>query len=76
MTPYERRDAQTAEAIRREIEKVKTNAQRCGWKPTQEAWHRAFGEISGLHRALQLIDPNANDVLPPLPLSFTSVLKP
>lgn len=64
MTPFEERDEHTAKMIRREIDKVVENAHKCGWKPTEMAWHRAFGEIAGMHRILQLIDPDANQVRP------------
>jgi len=62
MTPFEERDKQMATRIRREIEQVKLKAQRCGWTPQHSAWHRAFGEIAGLHRILGLIDPDADDM--------------
>lgn len=64
MSPSDERDKQTASLIRREIEKVKTIADRCGWSPQDFAWHRAFGEISGMHRILELIDPDANAMRP------------
>jgi hypothetical protein len=67
MTPFETRDAQTAAAIRREIAKLKADAERRGWSPQSRPWLLQFGKIAGLHLALELIDYNANDVLPPLP---------
>jgi hypothetical protein len=66
MSPFAKRDAQLADLIRREIAEAKERAQLCGWKPSMTAWHRAFGEISGMHRVLQLIDREADDVMPPL----------
>lgn len=64
MTPIEERDAQMAKRIRREIEQIKLKTDRCGWTPNDTAWHRAFGEIAGMHRILELIDPDANSVRP------------
>lgn len=64
MTPFEGRDAQIAAMIRDRIERVKVEAKRCGWHPTSQAWHRAFGQLSGLHQVLELIDRDANDVRP------------
>lgn len=61
------RDAEIAHLLRREIDKLKAHAARCGWQPGTHAWHRAFGELSGLHRALEFIDPDANNVRPFLP---------
>jgi hypothetical protein len=52
------RDKQIAELIRREIDAVKVNALRCGWKPTDKAWHRAFGEIAGMYKIMALVDPD------------------
>lgn len=64
MTPWEERDDQTAKMIRREIEKVRVRVQSCRLSPHELAWHRAFGEIAGMHRILELIDSEANDVRP------------
>lgn len=36
------------------IAKIKEDATRFRWTPDSTAWHRAFGEIAGLHRALEL----------------------
>lgn len=64
MTPFEERDDQTAKMIRREIDKVVDNVRNCGWTSQETAWHRAFGEVAGMHRILALIDADANQVLP------------
>lgn len=62
MTPFEERDEQLRLLVRREIDKVKEQAACCGWHPHSHAWHRAFGEIAGMHKILQLIDPDAHQV--------------
>jgi len=62
MTPYEERDAELASLIRREIDELKDRARACNWHPTTLAWHRAFGELSGMHRILALIDPDPGHV--------------
>lgn len=64
MTPFEERDAETAKLIRREIERVKQKTKQCAWTTRDTAWHRAFGEIAGMHRILELIDPDANELRP------------
>ena len=58
MTPFEMRDAQIAAMIRREIDKVKLEVEKYGWKSPSNEWHRAFGQIAGLFQALALIDPD------------------
>ena len=72
MTPYEERDAELAAMVRREITELKSRAKACNWHPTTHAWHRAFGELSGMHRILSLIDPepgsfSVHDLAPALP---------
>lgn len=62
MTPFEERDEQFRLLVRREIDKTKEQAKKHGWHPSTTAWHRAFSEIAGMHKILQLIDPNANEV--------------
>lgn len=69
MTPWEERDKMTASLIRREIAEVRARALACGWQPSSKAWHRAFGELAGLHRALSLIDPEAGQPDLPAPQS-------
>lgn len=56
-----------AAMIRKEIEKTRANAVRCGWHPSSTAWHRAFGELSGMYKILQLVDPDANQVALDIP---------
>lgn len=63
MTPFEERDGQLIKLIRHEIETAKSRAKAAGWKPGEHAWHRAFGELSGMYRILQLIDRDAHNVL-------------
>lgn len=58
------RDAETAALVRREIEKVKADAKLCGWTPNSAAWNRAFGELAGMYKILQLIDPEPYDADP------------
>ena len=48
--------AEMTRLIRREIDKVKAEAKACGWHPSTNAWHRAFGQIAGMHKILQLVD--------------------
>lgn len=52
------RDAEIATMIGREIDKVKMEVEKYGWKSPSNEWHRAFGQIAGLHLALSLIDPD------------------
>lgn len=54
---FAERDRQIAALIRAEIEEVKEEQRRFGWKPHSRAWDRAFGKLSGLHAILALIDP-------------------
>ena len=37
------------------------DAKRCGWTPNSAAWNRAFGELAGMYKILQLIDPKPYD---------------
>lgn len=67
MTPYEERDAQCAEMIRIEIDRVKAQEKASKFHPDSHAWHRAFGMLSGLYLALALIDKDAANVFPLLP---------
>ena len=54
--------AEMTRLIRREIDKVKAEAKACGWHPSTNAWHRAFGQIAGMHKILQLVDRDAFQV--------------
>lgn len=56
------RDEQIATMIRNEIEAARARAAACDWHPSGAAWHLAFGEIVGMHKILQLLDPAANEV--------------
>lgn len=56
------RDEQLVAMIRNEIEATKSRAAKCGWHPQSAAWHRAFGELAGMHKILELIDPAAYEV--------------
>lgn len=58
------RDAQIAGKIRQEIAKVKAMSRQCGWTQQNSAWHRAFGEIAGMYKILELIDPHPHDAWP------------
>ena len=64
MSERDDRDAETAAMIRKEIDELVYLARKYNWSPTTNEWHRAFGELSGMHRILQLIDPNADDIKP------------
>lgn len=61
MTPFEERDAEFAKIIRGEIGKAKAQAKACGWPTDSRAWHRAYGELVGMYRILEFIDPNPYD---------------
>jgi hypothetical protein len=52
------RDQEIAALIREEIKRVKSNAERFGWAPGTPAWRQAFGEMAGMYRILELVDPN------------------
>ena len=56
MSIRDERDAEIAAMIRRQIDKVKADVDRCGWKSPSNEWHRAFGQIAGLFLALELVD--------------------
>lgn len=58
------RDSEIASLVRREIEKVKHDAKMCNWTPNSSAWNRAFGELAGMYKILQLIDPKPQDADP------------
>lgn len=64
MTPWDERDAQTAKAIRREIDKAADNRARCGYGAGTFEDSCLRYEIMGMVKALQLIDPNANELWP------------
>ena len=52
MSHFEERDSLTAAMIREEIEKLKADVERCGWKQPRAAWYKAFGEMTGMYRIL------------------------
>ena len=62
------RDAQIADLICREIDKARDPATAYDWPPHTPPWYRALGEIYGMYRILQLVDREAKDVLPALPI--------
>jgi hypothetical protein len=58
MTPWEERDAQTVEIIRREINKASLHKDRCGYLQGSLEEVALRYEILGMRRILALLDPN------------------